>query len=445
MSGIPLRETIATPRSLAQLLGPRHESVARAIANAPVTGKRSKKKQWDEAAAMAALGLAMRELDAAAQLDGQDVFVAPGNPLASLLQSYLSEQAAATGKVRPLAGGGHEIKFEEGLGGGDAAGWGGVLPHWIAGKLLGGAHRVLRPKAGVPPTPIANTARVAVLGDWGTGLYGAPVSAGTIDQDPRDIAVTLHLGDIYYSGTEQEVRSRFLDLWPARRGRSTLRRALNGNHEMYSGGHAYFDDVLPAFAQPSSYFALQNDHWTLVGLDTAHLGPGKDHDLDAPQTRWVNDVVAQAAGRKVVLFSHHQLFSILSGQGPKLRARLKTVLEGRRVFAWYWGHEHRCVLYDRDANGMLGRCVGHSGIPYVRKNVNGATVVHQSNGYLLRELAATADAPRGRILDGPNLWVKGKEQAYGPNGHLFLEFDGPHLNEVVCAPDGTMIWEAALA
>ena len=55
-----------------------------------------------------------------------------------------------------------------------------------------------------------------------------------------------------------------------------MNRALNGNHEMYSGGFGYFKLILPAFEQDSSYFALQNEHWLLVGLDTAYV----DHDMD---------------------------------------------------------------------------------------------------------------------------------------------------------------------
>ena len=33
----------------------------------------------------------------------------------------------------------------------------------------------------------------------------------------------MHLGDIYYSGTEQEVQQRFLDAWPRRRDASAGR------------------------------------------------------------------------------------------------------------------------------------------------------------------------------------------------------------------------------
>ena len=90
---------------------------------------------------------------------------------------------------------------------------------------------------------------------------------------------------------------------------------------MYSGGFGYFEQILPQFEQDSSYFALQNEHWLLVGLDTAYV----DHDIDTTQVAWLNLVIEQAEpGRKVVLFSHQQPFSRLSGQGPKLQNALRA-------------------------------------------------------------------------------------------------------------------------
>ena len=115
------------------------------------------------------------------------------------------------------------------------------------------------------PTAMPNQAQFALFSDWGTGLYGAQPIAETIAQR-SDLDYVVHLGDVYYAGTPKEVANRFLALWPQVEGATKL--ALNSNHEMYSGGHAYFEQTLPAFGQKSSYFALQNDHWLVVGLDT---------------------------------------------------------------------------------------------------------------------------------------------------------------------------------
>src|SRR5438094_439554 len=121
MPSVPIRDTVATPRAVRDFLGSRHESVAREMAK---EARKKGRKNWDEATALAALGLALRELDAEETVNGADVFVAPGNPLASLLQSYLAERAATRGSVRALAGGGKEIVMEEDDGDDtDVAGW----------------------------------------------------------------------------------------------------------------------------------------------------------------------------------------------------------------------------------------------------------------------------------------------------------------------------------
>ena len=61
-------------------------------------------------------------------------------------------------------------------------------------------------------------------------------------------------------------------------------------------------------------------------------------------------VLAKDAGKKVLLFSHHQPFSLLDSQGPNLVAPLSSVLATGQIHGWYWGHEHRCVLYDQHAS-----------------------------------------------------------------------------------------------
>jgi hypothetical protein len=348
----------------------------------------------------------------------------------SLLQSRIAEAAAAG---PPLAPGGLEAKFGQGVTGGDLWGWFRSLFDHIDENQW---HPIVRPpddKIG----SIANSGRIAVLGDWGTNLYGAPVSAATIKRD-GGYEMLLHLGDIYYSGTKSEVAERFLNAWPTSAGK--VSRALNGNHEMYSGGFAYYDNILAKFSQPSSYFAVQNDHWLLVGLDTAHA----DHALDDPQVRWLNSVVQKAGARKIILFSHHQPFSRLESQGPLLQSALAELFAKKAITAWYWGHEHGCVIYDRHSpSGLLGRCIGHGGIPAPRKSeVMDAPADRSLNGLSWKRLSESADTPRCLVLDGPNPLVPGEENKFGPHGYLTLDFNGPDLTERVHLPDGRKIFES---
>lgn len=352
--------------------------------------------------------------------------------LASLMQSYMAENPDEIQiTTKPAVAGGLEVKYDEG----DIIGWFRSVFNWW---------RRITPErwrtASDVPEAVGNgeQLRVALLGDWGTGLYGAPVSASSIERDPRGYDLLLHLGDVYYSGTEKEVQELFLDRWPRVPG--AVNRALNSNHEMYSGGVGLFRRTLPAFEQEATYFALRTNHWLLVGLDSAYEG----HDLAHDQAGWLERLLEDAGDRQLILFSHHQPFSLLGSQGPKLLTKLSQVLEQRGVFAWYWGHEHRCVLYDRHpAWRMLGRCVGHGGFPEFRDKLSEFPT---EDGYTQwRRLPSKNLVPGGIVLDAPNPYIEGHEEEYGAHGYLSLEFDGPHLAETVHLPDGTKLRERELA
>ena len=55
--------------------------------------------------------------------------------------------------------------------------------------------------------------------------------------------------------------------------------SLNGNHDMYVGGHGYFEKLLregrflrwhsDAKGNPSSFFVIENADWQFFGLDTS--------------------------------------------------------------------------------------------------------------------------------------------------------------------------------
>jgi hypothetical protein len=362
------------------------------------------------------------------------VFATDEDQALAVIQSALVARAAEDPAKLAPAPDGREAKFDE-----RDVRWALSLLTWI-GKL--------RPHAWVPPpvatTPMGPEMRMALLGDWGTGLYGAPGCSRAIKAEGGFHAV-VHLGDVYYSGTPGEVRSNFLEHWPTVPGARYF--ACNGNHEMYSGGYGYFKGILPAFAQPSSCFAMENDHWLVVGLDSAY----RDHDLAKGQEAWLDGLLGRAGSKKLVLFTHHQPFSHFDGGGEKLVARLKPLLDARRITAWYWGHEHRCVVYDaHPAWGFHGRCAGHSGYPYFRKPSLGFNELIDppmaGHGFW-RELPANPQrgAPRAILLDGPNPDLGSSKDDYGPNGYVVLEFDGPSLIERYHLSDGTRLHSITIA
>jgi hypothetical protein len=414
-------ELIVTLRSI---LGPGHlESARRPETAKPIDPVR-------EAAIIGRYNSILEKLQEETDKTSDNVFITVQDRDASLLQSCIAENAEGG---QPLSAGGLEAKFGEGAAGGDIWGW---FDSWFFDHIEKERWHPIKRPLDDNAASLPNTGDVAVVGDWGTNLYGAPVSAATIERR-GNYALLLHLGDIYYSGTKSEAKRRFLDAWPKKAGK--ISRALNGNHEMYSGGCAYFDDILPAFDQPSSYFAMQNKHWLLVGLDTAHT----NHALDAEQVTWLKSVLKRAGPRKVILFSHHQPFSRLAQQGPRLQAALADLLEKKAVTAWYWGHEHQCIIYERHKQfDLLGRCIGHGGIPSPRmRQVMDAPTKIRTKEVTWHQLSADANSPACLVLDGPNPLVKGEEFKFGPHGFLTLEFNGPQLTERVHLPDGSEIFK----
>ena len=372
--------------------------------------------------------------------DGAAILHTPQNELAARLQTLLVNHATAAGQVGTLqppqtvktptgdsfAPGVLFVKFDND----DLAGWLQMAPELIFKP----------PKAAWidPPTvpeTIADDARIAVFGDWGTGMYGAPAIAQTIAGLDR-CDVVLHVGDTYYSGAENEVHARLVGNWP-KRPAGTVNRALNGNHEMYSGGKGYFQALGDFFQQPASCFAMQNSRWILACLDTSY----EDFDLDAKQVAWLRSIVDGAGTRKLILFSHHQPFSQLDDQGPRLQVALADLLSKQRIHAWFWGHEHRLVLYDPHPSwGLKGRCIGHGGFPGFRDDLPGA----HGDLYQWLILPAQPHVPGARLLDGPNFWIPRDTEGFSPHGYVFLEFDGDTLWEIYRTPNNIGLWKAQL-
>jgi hypothetical protein len=225
---------------------------------------------------------------------------------------------------------------------------------------------------------------VALASDWGTGTDSAYKVADQITEADPD--VTIHLGDVYYSGTEEEYRSYFMapgcwprgKLKPADEAAAAGTYVLNANHEMYSGGRGYFDVALPGLQQEASYFCLENDHWRIIAVDTGYhctrglkkiLGFifGDKTRLDPATVAWLDRVILQdqADRRPIILLSHHQWFSAFDDRDyPTIGEQLQPYLD--RVALWFWGHEHRLAGYTAFApkgTKVRARCIGHGGMP----------------------------------------------------------------------------------
>ena len=248
--------------------------------------------------------------------------------------------------------------------------------------------------------PIPDTGRngnqlvVAVLADWGTG--DPAVAKSSLDAlFALKPDVIIHLGDIYYAGTPDECTNNFLSYLVAacKANYRVPIYNLAGNHDYYSGGAGYYTlltELNPQCAPPgtpvqgASFFCLRNTNWQLQGMDTGYY----DHDLftvssditqlQPSEVQWHQDKIATAGGRKIILLSHHQLYSAFENVGtgannyynPNLLGNFQDAMNAGAITAWYWGHEHLLELYGAfpllNADQPKGRCIGYSAFPMLK-------------------------------------------------------------------------------
>lgn len=278
---------------------------------------------------------------------------------------------------------------------------------------------------GITPALIEmpDTVLLGMAGDWGTGYFqpnsAAQRVADLIKQDQADF--TVHLGDVYYAGTGSEENADLAD-WPMGRQASF---SLNSNHEMYSGAHGYFAEIAALFPkqQGTSYFALFNSHWLIVGLDSAYAADEMnlymDGNLNPPQQQWLKDLVAsKGQGRKIMVLSHHQGLDISGQQQTALYKQVVAAL-GRVPDYWYWGHLHNGICY-APKDGMYGRCIGHGAIPY------GVTRELQGNPRV--QWSETLSA------NDPNYPLRVR------NGYVRVKLDGSQISEAFVSETGALSW-----
>ena len=258
--------------------------------------------------------------------------------------------------------------------------------------------------------------RILIVGDWGSGIERAQKLAQQMRMrieevlGSREVHV-VHLGDVYYSGWKREYEKRFLPFWPVRPGEDDriFSWCLNGNHDMYSGGQGYFDFLLndARFKRQAgaSFFCLENRNWKIFGLDSAH----EDGGLREPQAEWIK--ARLDPNKKVMLLTHHQPFSAYEEPAKEMCRKLRSVVAAAgKVNSWFWGHEHRFMLFSEYQGVQFGRLIGHGGVPvYMTHRVGDpypAPGIYEDRRFLPRLLGlehwayfgfAVLDFERGKI------------------------------------------------
>ncbi len=93
------------------------------------------------------------------------------------------------------------------------------------------------PQASSPSAGLPAQCKVALIGDWGTGDERANALLRKVATFEPDLLI--HLGDIYYSCTPAEANA-FYDNCFSAFSKAPRVFTLCGNHDMYSGGAAYY-------------------------------------------------------------------------------------------------------------------------------------------------------------------------------------------------------------
>jgi hypothetical protein len=210
---------------------------------------------------------------------------------------------------------------------------------------------------------------VAVFADFGTGYYHSRYIAKQLREAKYPYAV--HLGDVYYSGTQSEFDDYFIrELDPMLN--DTCIYTLNSNHEMFSGSVPYFKYLVKRMSNPKqkqrgSYFCLKSAKFNLIGIDTDYYEESRYNN--AKLKIWLENRLLEGrkSGQMNILFSANEPYEHNSSDLTDLINidLRKLVIDKKLVDLWFWGNVHYCALYDRSSKlPFIGSCVGHGGYPY---------------------------------------------------------------------------------
>lgn len=235
--------------------------------------------------------------------------------------------------------------------------------------------------------PSRDEISIALLSDWASDTAESDAVAHLVARYAPDY--TIHMGDIYFVGAPKEIEDNFTAPHASWYYGASGSLALSGNHEMYSNGNAFFQHLLPAMyiqegdvkkSQQAGFFCLENEHWRIIGIDTGYTSVGRpfveilsppDCHLKDEQVAWLRDVVQLGNPedkRGIIFLSHHPYISSFREDYAKPGEQIRELMGNvTRPVVWFWGHDHRLVVYNVGTNGKgpeaYGRCIGHGGLP----------------------------------------------------------------------------------
>mmetsp|Transcript_103134 Transcript_103134/g.126048 ORF Transcript_103134/g.126048 Transcript_103134/m.126048 type:complete len:557 (-) Transcript_103134:31-1701(-) len=297
---------------------------------------------------------------------------------------------------------------------------------------------------------------IGAAGDWASGTCEAKTVANLIAQ--HEPQITIHLGDTYYVGDEEDFQLNVMGMTPKAAGQEGVRWPkgshttflMAGNHEQIAGMNGLVKQGYGYSGQKTNYGAWFSDHWRFIALDTGYNCMGlygkegfrnssieTDANLTIEQVEWLKNTVnlGNASDKRgIVLMTHHFPYSDFEKAYLGVAMQMQELLPKDRTVVWFFGHEHRFALYEKlklQAEDFIlhnktavnftsdydfyGRMVGNGGYRITPKKPKH----HKSD---LR-LVAYDDRTYQKIPDD-----KGhKTQKLGYNGYFTVQVNGAEL------------------
>ena len=188
-----------------------------------------------------------------------------------------------------------------------------------------------------------------------------------------------------------------------------------------------------------SCFSLQNDHWTIIAIDTAYYARNfyLDGFIDTDvQLAWMATLTraARQAGRRVILLTDHAgadvepAGSTLKVTVANLWNQVLHATDGGPDY-WYWGRVHAgyALAPFPVAGGrtVMARCVGHCGVPWLPFSAESGL---GGNGFKLE----WGENRKANDVDEP---------ARALNGFLVLRLRGDQIVEEFRDENGNLRWQ----
>lgn len=208
--------------------------------------------------------------------------------------------------------------------------------------------------------------RVGVMADFGTGYYHSLHIARQLTS--WRYPYVFHLGDVYYGGTESETRTFYEEpLRPLLEAGSKLFN-LAENHELYSGGQYFVDYLKKMYGeglilQEGCYFCVRFPNHQLIGVDVNWLG--RQEFKYQKSVDWLRQILDDGGTRTNVLMTGSAPYVYGDEESSALFEDFKEFVDKGQIHLWFWGDNHYCALFQRDADkaNFVGSCIGHGGYP----------------------------------------------------------------------------------